>query len=188
MALVRPGSPASVRRAVDAVASAAPTYREAGATLHGEMPAGYHLHRSEVIVGVGRASFSRAAAGLQSWQAHRFPGLRVLPLDTRITPGADVLVALGTDICAVAAPCRIIEVLEEESRWGFAYGTLPGHPEQGEEAFLVSMSTTGEVHFAITSFSRPSGSLARVAGPLGRLVQRQITRAYLHALRSHVAR
>src|SRR5262249_59666945 len=36
--------------------------------------------------------------------------------------------------------CRIVYVVEEDGpvvRYGFAYGTLPGHVECGEERFLV---------------------------------------------------
>jgi uncharacterized protein (UPF0548 family) len=161
-------------------------YRDLGSTLKGEQPAGFHHHRSDVVVGSGPAAFSRAVEGLRSWQAHRITGVRVLPLGTSVTRGATVLVTIGTRACAVAAPCRIVDVLEGEGRWGFAYGTLPGHPEQGEEAFVVSLSPSGEVRFEITSFSRPAGTLARLAGPFGRLVQSQITRAYLRALKRYV--
>ena len=51
---------------------------------------------------------------------------------------------------------------------GFAYGTLPGHPENGEEAFVVSMSPDQVVRFEIQAFSRPGGPLVRLVGPIGR--------------------
>lgn len=98
-----------------------------------------------------------------------------------------MLVAVGTRSVAAAAPCRVVAVLDEEDRWGFAYGTLPGHPECGEEAFVVSLTEHGSVRFAITAFSRPAGTLTRVAGPLGRLVQQLATRSYLRALRHYAA-
>ena len=34
-------------------------------------------------------------------------------------------------------PARVVYVIDEPLRKGFAYGTLPGHPETGEEAFIV---------------------------------------------------
>jgi Domain of unknown function (DUF1990) len=39
-----------------------------------------------------------------------------------------------------AAPCRVVCVVDEAgptSKFGFAYGTLPGHVESGEERFLI---------------------------------------------------
>jgi uncharacterized protein (UPF0548 family) len=44
-------------------------------------------------------------------------------------PGTDVLAHLGP----IRVPCRVVYVLDEPERRGFAYGTLPGHPESGEE-------------------------------------------------------
>jgi uncharacterized protein (UPF0548 family) len=186
--LLTPRSPTSVRRALDWSAQTAPTYLELGATLKGARPAGYHHHHFELVIGDGRETFARAVEGLRSWHAHRVPGVRVLPAGAQVDPGATVLVVFGTALLAVAAPCRIIEVVEQEDRWGFAYGTLPGHPECGEEAFVVSLTHTGEVRFEVTAFSRPSGIATRLAGPLGNLMQLRITKSYLRALAKDVAR
>jgi len=87
---------------------------------------------------------------------------------------------------AIAAPCRIVGVVDEPHRWGFAYGTLPGHPEQGEEAFVVSIGADELVRFTITAFSRPGELLTRVAGPIGRAIQSTGTRGYLKALQGVV--
>jgi uncharacterized protein (UPF0548 family) len=38
------------------------------------------------------------------------------------------------------------------------------------------------VSFTITAFSRPATRLAKIAGPLGAVVQRQITARYLRSL------
>jgi uncharacterized protein (UPF0548 family) len=84
------------------------------------------------------------------------------------------------------APCRIVSILDEPDRWGFAYGTLPGHPEQGEEAFVVSRDSTGSVRFEIRAFSRPTSRLVALSGPLGRAVQRRATEGYLASLRRYV--
>ncbi len=61
-------------------------------------------------------------------------------------------------------------------------GTLPGHPERGEEAFVVSRGPDAAVTFTVTAFSRPASALAMLAGPLGRAVQSRITGRYLEAL------
>ena len=69
----------------------------------------------------------------------------------------------------------------EARRRGFAYGTLPGHPESGEEAFVVERTPDDAITFTITAFSRPATVTARIAGPLGQLIQRHVTYRYLRS-------
>ena len=52
-------------------------------------------------------------------------------------------------------PCRIVYVVDQERCFGFAYGTLPGHPESGEERFVVEETEGGEALLRMTAFSRP---------------------------------
>jgi uncharacterized protein (UPF0548 family) len=73
-------------------------------------------------------------------------------------------------------------VVDEPNRYGFAYGTLPHHPEQGEEAFLVEQDDRGDVNFVIEVFSRPRHPLARLGKPVSRLVQKRTTRRYLRGM------
>jgi uncharacterized protein (UPF0548 family) len=89
-------------------------------------------------------------------------------------------------LSAIAAPCRVIDIVDEPGRWGFAYGTLPGHPEEGEEAFIASISDDGTVVFAITAFSRPASSLMRISGPVARAVQRRVTLGYIRSIQHFV--
>jgi uncharacterized protein (UPF0548 family) len=96
------------------------------------------------------------------------------------------LVTLGTPWLALAAPCRIVGILDEPDRWGFAYGTLPGHPEQGEESFVVFIDSDDAVRFRVSAFSRPGERITRLAGPLGRVVQMAGTNGYVKALRRFV--
>ena len=67
---------------------------------------------------------------------------------------------LGRRRLAVSAPVRVVYVVDEPRRRGFAYGTLPGHPESGEEAFVVELQEDDEVTFTVTAFSRPASTLA----------------------------
>ena len=100
--------------------------------------------------------------------------------------GATVVVTLGTHWLELLAPCPIVGVLDEPDRWGFAYGTLPGHPEQGEESFVVSINGDDEVTFKITAFSRPGERLTRLAGPIARTIQSAGTNGYVKALKGFV--
>jgi uncharacterized protein (UPF0548 family) len=186
MELVRPASSESIERLLASLTDAQPTYSEIGATLRGDHPDGYHHGLYQTTLGMGPEVFQRATVGLQTWKAHRGPGTGVLPHGTTIKTGATVVVTLGTPWLALAAPCRIVGVVDESDRWGFAYGTLPDHPEQGEESFVVSVTDEGVVEFKITAFSRPGQWITRLTGPVGRAAQAAGTNGYLKALRRFV--
>src|SRR3712207_7231330 len=59
---------------------------------------------------------------------------------------------------------RVVYTVEEPDRAGFAYGTLPGHPERGEELFLLDRAPDGQLRLTISAFSRPATWLARAGG------------------------
>ena len=187
MKLVRPSSNRSIDALLSESAVAMPTYSEVGATLRGEQPQRFRHDTCRAKLGVGRHVFLRASTALQNWESHNVSGADVFPQSTPIELGLTVLVTLGTPWLAVAAPCRIVGVVDEPNRWGFAYGTLPGHPEQGEESFVVSIDDD-EVTFTITAFSRAGNRIVEFAGPIGRAMQRVGTRGYVKALKGAVDR
>ena len=92
------------------------------------------------------------------------------------------MLGFGVEPLAMRAPCRVVYVIDEPRRRGFAYGTLPGHPESGEEAFILDHRDDGTIAFNIIAFSRPASILAKLAGPIGRIVQDAMTRRYFRAL------
>jgi uncharacterized protein (UPF0548 family) len=173
-------------RLVDGLKSAEPTYSDIGATLAGKRPEGFHHDSYQAELGHGPQIFERAVTGLKTWKAHRLPGMGVFPDGQEILTGATVVVTLGTPIVALAVPCRIVSVIDGQTRWGFAYGTLPGHPEQGEEAFIVSITPDQSVRFEIEAFSLPGDPLVRLSGPIGRGIQKDGTAGYLRALKRFV--
>lgn len=116
-----------------------------------------------------------------SWQVQRLAGVAVRAAGEQVGPGAVAELRLGRGPLAITAPVRVAYVVGEADRCGFAYGTLPGHPESGEESFLVALDGDGTVRFSIAAFSRPASPLARVGGPLGRAVQLLVTHRYLRA-------
>ena len=88
---------------------------------------------------------------------------------------------LGIGLPALGIPCRVVYVINEPDRVGFAYGTLPGHPECGEELFLLERDDAGRVTFTVSAFSKPATLLARAGGRLTRWAQDQMTNRYLRA-------
>ena len=157
------------------------TYGEVGATETEYLPIGYRHDRHRRRIGAA-ASFDRAAAGLRSWQVHKGIGARVIPDEPITQVGASHLVVMRLGPVRVVAPVRIVHIIDETDRQGFAYGTLPGHPEKGEESFTVSRTSEGGTVFEITAFSRPSELLVRLGSPVARAVQNRTTERYLQAL------
>jgi uncharacterized protein (UPF0548 family) len=154
------------------------TYAEVGATA-GPLPEGYHhLHKSAVI-GRGRRRFNEAAAGVMRWGMLRGAGAGVQPTTEIARVGSEVIVQLGP----VQVPCRVVYVIDEPDRRGFAYGTLPGHAESGEELFAVRYDPATETVYAeVTAFSRHGTWWSRLASPVTSLIQRVVTNRYLKAL------
>ena len=159
------------------------TYPEVGASRDEKLPNGYHhVRRRERI---GQASdFDRAVTGLRTWAVQEGAGLRVFPSDP-VEPDATIIAVTTIGPMRVVVPCRIVSVFKDPDSFGFAYGTLPGHPESGEESFVVERRD-GATFFTVSAFSKPVDPLARLAGPAGRVVQRSVTRRYVNALRRYV--
>jgi uncharacterized protein (UPF0548 family) len=173
-----------LREFLETARSSPLSYPEVGASL-GSRPDGYHHDSYDVALGTGDAVYRRAIRGLEEWQTHRAAGVIVYPPDAPIENGTTVALALPAPGLHVLAACRIVAVVREADRFGFAYGTLAGHPEQGEEAFLIERDGD-TVRFTITAFSRPHALLARIGFPLARVIQRRVTRAYLTGLQAFV--
>jgi uncharacterized protein (UPF0548 family) len=160
------------------------TYAETGATRgDGPLPAGYrHLDRRERL-GAGEATFTRAVDALFGWRMHRGAGLAVLAAPPAPAVGEVVVTRLGPPVLGQRIPCRIVYVVDEPRRRGFGYGTLPGHPARGEEAFVVEWADNDDVYLVIRAFSRPATLLARLGGPVTGWVQNIATERYVRALR-----
>jgi uncharacterized protein (UPF0548 family) len=153
------------------------TYTEVGQTSDA-LPTGYRtIQRSRELP---PDAFEAAAAGLMCWRVHQRAGLSVLA-SSDVRPGAVVMLGFGWGAVAVQAPCRVVYTVDETQRRGFAYGTLPGHPESGEERFIIERNPSGVVTFTIRAFSKPASALARVAGPVGHWAQDRITDRYLRS-------
>ena len=164
------------------------TYDEVGATFDAELPDGYHHVREHVVLGVGDDMWTRACNGIRAWAAHRGAGMTVVPTDAVIAEGTTVAVVTSLGPLHVVAACRIVRVVDEPGRYGFAYGTLPEHPEEGEERFVVTRDEDdGMVAFEVVAFSRPHDLLTKLGGPVPRAIQTRATARYLEGMRTFVA-
>jgi uncharacterized protein (UPF0548 family) len=171
-------------RAADlqALAGAPLTYDEVEATRSGPLPPGYAHAEHEAVVGRGQEAFDRAVAAVFDWRAQRAAGLRVRAHGPPTEPGTVVVLTAGLRRFGYDIPCRVVWAQTSGPVQGFGYGTLPGHPESGEEAFTVERTDDGEVVFRTRVFSRLASPLARLGGPISRAVQRAALIRYVAAI------
>jgi uncharacterized protein (UPF0548 family) len=154
------------------------TYPEVGATLAPALPDGYHHLDVRRRVGT-EAVFDTLSDSILGWGLQRGAGLRV-PTDP-VSEGLSVSLRLGP----LRVPVQVVRVLEEPDRRGFVYGTLRGHPETGEEAFLAERDHLGTwVH--IRAFSRPGTWWSQLGSPVASWMQRRYTKRYLRAAEQSV--
>jgi uncharacterized protein (UPF0548 family) len=176
-------------RATDpaALAHAPFTYDEVGATGADLLPPGYHLAEHSTVVGSGSAALERAAAAVFDWRAQRAAGLRVRATGPASTPGTVVVLTAGLPRFGYDIPCRVVWASTVGAERGFSYGTLPGHPESGEERFTVRLCDDGDVVYTIRVFFRLASPAARLAGPVSMVLQRAATARYVAAIRRATA-
>jgi uncharacterized protein (UPF0548 family) len=70
-----------------------------------------------------RAAIRRSVAALRGWQVHRRAGLAVYASQASAQPGAVVTLLLGRAGIGLYAPCRVVYVMDQPTKQGFAYGT-----------------------------------------------------------------
>lgn len=161
------------------------TYDAVGATISGAPPDGFHHVAAQVVLGQGEDTFARAKRALADWQHQRGAGL-VIGAGAEVVEDAVVALAAPLPIGWVIVVCRVLAVIDEPSRFGFAYGTLAEHPESGEELFMVEIDADQGVTFRIEAFSKPQHPLAKFGSPVARRMQARATRRYLAAMRDAV--
>jgi uncharacterized protein (UPF0548 family) len=134
-------------------------------------------------VGQGQRALDAAAECVLGWGMHRGAGLGVHAQLPRAEAGSTVVVSIGVGRLRLLAPCRVIWTIDEPDRRGFGYAALPGHPEVGEEAFLVTRDAADAITCTIVAFSRPAHAIIRLISPIVVLVQHLTARRYARAVR-----
>ena len=154
-------------------------------------PEGYIVDRNRVRLGTGNATFERAKQALMSWRMLQLGWVEPCWPDAAIREGE--LVGTLARACGlwVVNVCRIVYVDETATEAGheysFAYGTLKGHVECGEERFRVEWQHADDsVWYEIVAFSKPGMWLSRVGYPYVRYQQRRFARNSLEVMRKHV--
>lgn len=167
-------------------------YPGVGATENGRPPAGFPCLVSQVYLGEGGDVYRRVAQGILSWELQRRSGLRVRAESDVVRPGTRVVSGFGVGPFRINAPCEVVWVRrpvpgDRPQSAGFGYGTLPGHPARGEEAFEVEIDDTGRVFLKITAFSVPANPFYRAGALVTRAAQRHVTSRYVEGARQLAA-
>jgi uncharacterized protein (UPF0548 family) len=158
------------------------SYPEVGMTRGGAVvPTRYGNEDHHVVLDV---SFSSAKDALAAFATHRLPYMFVHPGGARVREGLDVLVCARIGPLWTVNPCRVVYVEESADRYAYAYGTLPGHSEHGEEMFEVTRRADGKVTARTVAHARPQDVLARLGQPIAHRVQRRVKVDYMQALAS----
>ena len=169
----------SIRRFIAKQAKLDFSYSAVGATAT-TSPAGYVVDRTRILLGQGEAVFQSAIAALRRWDHFNLGWVSAWSPETPIHPGEVVAVmGRGAGMWWLNC-CQIVYVINETGpiiRFGFAYGTLPGHIQRGEERFLIEWDRSDNfVWYEILSFSQPNYILVYMGYPVVRQKQKRFGR------------
>ncbi len=144
----------------------------------------YDVDLHELVLGKGRGRFQRARSALLAWRQFEIPWLELHGAGP-VEPGRNVATLVSLAGLWFLSPCQVVyaEIHENENSVAYAYGTLDGHPESGEERFAVSIDpTTDEVRYQVSAFSRPARFFSRLGYPFVRRLQKRFAVASARAL------
>lgn len=169
-----------IEQFIDGQKSLTLSYKQIGVSREGICPTGYGRDHVREKLGTGREAFTTAISLFKKWEQFAVGWVEVFPPKTPLVPDAVIAVLAWHKYFWSLNACRIIYVIDEESpinRFGFGYGTLPGHAEIGEERFLLEWDERSNiVSYDILAFSNPSNLLGWLAYPLVRLIQNRFRR------------
>jgi len=156
------------------------SYPDVGATK-ATTPRNYVVDHNRIGLGHGERVYRQACAALQQWEMFNLAWLRLCWPTAPLIEGITVGIMAQVGGVHILNACRIVYTIQEETesswRFGFAYGTLPGHIERGEERFLVQWDRRNDtVWYDILAFSRPAHWLVRLGHPVARIFQKRFAR------------
>ena len=190
MFLVRRPSADFVKEFIASQSSLPFSYADVGATAV-LPPPDYRIDHNRTKLGAGGETYERAVSAFKHWQQFNIGWVRVVPPETALELRAVVAVqARAFGLWSLNA-VRVIYTFDEQrddekAKFGFAYGTLPDHVEEGEERFTVEWLEDDSVWYDIYAFSRPQHRLAKVGFPLCRMLQKRFARDSMAAMETAV--
>ena len=163
-------------------------YVEVGLTRGDVQPKGYHVDRHAVQLGLGEEAYQRALGAFRGLNMWNFPWMEMVTRDKSMRLGTELATLTQQMGVWFLMPCRIVNMIDEKNRIGFAFGTLTGHVEQGEERFLIERRQDDSVWYDIISVSRPRHWLAMLGYPYTRWLQGRFWRDSMQAMVNAVSK
>lgn len=164
------------------------SYAAVGGTQKDSL-AGYRVDHNRILIGHGLDRFEDAKGAIDDWKMFDLDWTELFPTRPSVQVGTAVAVVVRHLGFWSVNISRLIYVIAEPSRYGFAYGTLACHAEEGEERFLVAHDpNTDEVWYDLFAFSRPKHALARIGYPISRYLQKRFARESLAAMKRALIR
>jgi len=190
MFLLHKPSEEFVRRFISSQQELPFSYPQVGST-QGHPPVGFTVDHNRIKLGEGEEIYRRAVSALRRWRQFELGWVTVVPVGKPLEEGTTVAVQAKVFGFWSLNAARIVYLIDEgqtrNSRFGFAYGTLPDHVERGEERFMVEWQTDNSVWYDIYAFSRPRNPLARIGFPITRMLQKRFVRRSLAVMRAAVS-
>ncbi len=143
---------------------------------------GFNNDYSSIVLGKGEKVWQRAKEALQNWEQFPAPWTKIEP-KAPLKEGQVVAVLFRLFGLWFLNSTRIVYTLDSEKEYGFAYGTLPGHVEKGEECFWIERNEEGEVSYHIRAFSQPAYWIIWLGYPVARYYQRRFVKQSLAHLK-----
>jgi len=162
------------------------SYAAVGASLRADLPSGWFRDACEDEVGRGPDAFAAACDALRGWRAHAGAGIVLATPLPVIAVGEVAAMALPVGPGWTTGACRIVAVVDDPDAYGFAYGSVAGHPERGEESLVVRLRPDGRVTFTVRAISRPGHALVWLVVPAARALQHRAARGFARGVRAAV--
>jgi len=155
-----------------------------------QSPSGFSIDEARGVLGRGAQTFARAKHALAEWKHFDLGWVELFPRGAAVAPETVVAVLVHHLGFWSLNGCRVVYGLGDlktGANFGFAYGALTNHVENGEEIFEVFLDPKSEeVVYRIRAVSKPRAALARLGYPLTRIFQERFRRDSLSALQRAV--
>jgi uncharacterized protein (UPF0548 family) len=151
----------------------------------------HRLDELTAAIGHGETDVQRARTALVAWKHFDIGWVELFPKEAPIDTGTVVAVLirhLGFWSLNGARVLYHVGGNDNQTSFGFAYGTLTNHAEHGEELFEVRIDPdSGDVIYRIRAVSWPQSPLARIGQPIVRLLQARFRRDSAAAMKRAVS-
>ncbi len=166
------------------------TYEHVGCTALERPPTGWNVDHNRILLGNGDDVFVAAVNAIDRWEMFDLGWVSLYPENAASTEDTVVAALIRHLGFWSLNASRVVYRIEDRSRQRhyFAYGTLEGHAEMGEERFMIDFdTTTGNVYYDLLAYSRPRHFMAKLGYPFTRILQKQFAKDSLAVMKRAIA-